>query len=545
VGAHGSTLYSCAAYAAEGILTCLVNKPVFASPYIQQLFHYRGGFTLHLPPGISRSQQEHDLLISAIIGKIAQRGIPAPCSLNVERYVLQEAEKSGILKYKENNNVQFQFIISFADQQLIDCIVACLFPELLISDQEVCNLFDCYRRICTTTEYDFFRWILDKLPEQRLGLFIIPQRLFHGLGVKEHFNQRVDFVIEIPYSRKEGWLKIAIELDDASHSGSQQYFDALRNEALRKAGWKKDQIFRFRLDEQYTWDEKAEKIAALLGEAIPGHILAAAQAIRSRNTSQRDAIENLILLPVAEAQLSAVIGHLADQNQFRPITIGNPQHLDLSVVIKEIQTLLNSLTSLHQRDSVDLVLVNDCKSEPDILYYGYPSADAWDAIRDKKSVVITPSVVFSDYIEPFIKARPRAIECSSSERRSVIRSSIEYLLQNIFRKKAFRPGQVEIIERALALTPVIGVLPTAAGKSLCYQLSSFLQPGFTLVVDPLTSLMMDQKQNLFALGIHRCEALMGRVTGGWQYRKKHTKRWTTANSSSYLRPLNVFKLVNF
>jgi len=233
------TLYSCAAYAAEGILTCLVNKPVFASPYIQQLFHYRGGFTLHLPPGMSRSQQEHDLLISAIIGKIAQRGIPAPCSLNIERYVLQEAEKGGILKYKENNNVQFQFIISFADQQLIDCIVACLFPELLISDQEVCNLFDCYRRICTTTEYDFFRWILDKLPEQRLGLFIIPQRLFHGLGVKEHFNQRVDFVIEIPYSRKEGWLKIAIELDDASHSGSQQYFDALRNEALRKAGWKR------------------------------------------------------------------------------------------------------------------------------------------------------------------------------------------------------------------------------------------------------------------------------------------------------------------
>lgn len=512
--------YSCAAYAAEGILTCLVETPVFASPYIQQLFHYRGGFALYSPPGISRSLDEHNSLIGAIIGKIAQRGIPAPSSLNVERYVLQNAESMGILKYKEHNKVQFQFIVSLDDQLLKDSIIACLFPELLLSDQEVRDLFDCYHRLCTPIEHDFFSWFLDKLPERRLGLFVLPQRLFHGLGVKGHPHQRVDFVIEIPYSTKEGWLKIAIEVDDASHSGSQQHFDALRDESLRKAGWKKEQIFRFRLDERDSWDEKAERIVTLLEEAIPHEILAAAHALRSRDPSQRDAIQNLIVLPVAEAQLTAVIARLVDQNRPHSITIGNPQHLDLSAVIREIQTLLNSLTLLHQLDTVDLVLTNDCESEPDILYYGYPSADAWDAIRNKKSTVITPCAVVLDYIEPFIKARPRAIECSSPERRSAVYSSIEYLLQNIFRKEAFRPGQVEIIERALAFTPVIGLLPTAAGKSLCYQLSSFLQPGFTLVVDPLTSLMMDQKQNLIALGIHRCEALMGRVTGGWQYRKK-------------------------
>ena len=57
--------------------------------------------------------------------------------------------------------------------------------------------------------------------------------------------------------------------------------------------------------------------------------------------------------------------------------------------------------------------------------------------------------------------------------------------------------------RSLAQKPVIGLLPTGAGKSLCYQLSALLQPGVTLVVDPLRSLMFDQAENLKTNGIDR------------------------------------------
>ncbi len=76
-----------------------------------------------------------------------------------------------------------------------------------------------------------------------------------------------------------------------------------------------------------------------------------------------------------------------------------------------------------------------------------------------------------------------------------------YFLQNIFRKVEFREGQVDILRRTLALRNVIALLPTGAGKSLTYQLSALLQPGITLVVDPLKSLMRDQDDNLRALGI--------------------------------------------
>ena len=76
------------------------------------------------------------------------------------------------------------------------------------------------------------------------------------------------------------------------------------------------------------------------------------------------------------------------------------------------------------------------------------------------------------------------------------REPLRFFLQNIFRKKDFREGQFEILTRSLAQKPVIGLLPTGAGKSLCYQLSALLQPGVTLVIDPLRSLMFDQAENL-------------------------------------------------
>jgi ATP-dependent DNA helicase RecQ len=78
---------------------------------------------------------------------------------------------------------------------------------------------------------------------------------------------------------------------------------------------------------------------------------------------------------------------------------------------------------------------------------------------------------------------------------------LTFFLQWIFRKRKFREGQLEILMRSLALQDVIGLLPTSGGKSLCYQLSALLQPGTTLVIDPIISLMADQTENLRRLEI--------------------------------------------
>ena len=82
---------------------------------------------------------------------------------------------------------------------------------------------------------------------------------------------------------------------------------------------------------------------------------------------------------------------------------------------------------------------------------------------------------------------------------------LRFFLNNVFRKKDFREKQFEILKRALALEPVIGLLPTGAGKSLCYQLAALLQPGMTVIIDPIISLMIDQADNLsdkFAIDWH-------------------------------------------
>lgn len=84
------------------------------------------------------------------------------------------------------------------------------------------------------------------------------------------------------------------------------------------------------------------------------------------------------------------------------------------------------------------------------------------------------------------------------------RRALEYFLRNLFRKESFREGQLPIIDRALRGESVIGLLPTGGGKSLTYQLAALLQPGVTLVVDPLRSLMKDQYDGLMRMRIDTC-----------------------------------------
>lgn len=90
-------------------------------------------------------------------------------------------------------------------------------------------------------------------------------------------------------------------------------------------------------------------------------------------------------------------------------------------------------------------------------------------------------------------------------------AALHHLLRNVFRKYAFREGQLDIITRALSLRPVLGLLHTGAGKSLCYQLAAFLQPGTSIVVMPLRSLILDQVENMEACGFHRVAAVLGGV----------------------------------
>ncbi len=70
-----------------------------------------------------------------------------------------------------------------------------------------------------------------------------------------------------------------------------------------------------------------------------------------------------------------------------------------------------------------------------------------------------------------------------------------------FGLSTFRGGQLEVVTAALSGRDVLAVMPTGAGKSLCYQLPALAGPGLTVVVSPLLALMKDQVAGLHARGI--------------------------------------------
>lgn len=87
------------------------------------------------------------------------------------------------------------------------------------------------------------------------------------------------------------------------------------------------------------------------------------------------------------------------------------------------------------------------------------------------------------------------------QNRSILPPDARSILKKVFGYDSFRPGQEEIVQRLLAGQDVLAVMPTGAGKSVCYQVPALALPGITIVVSPLVSLMKDQVGALVQAGV--------------------------------------------
>ena len=184
--------------------------------------------------------------------------------------------------------------------------------------------------------------------------------------------------------------------------------------------------------------------------------------------------------------------------------------MNLQPVLKCIDECLTNLERLYGLPHFGRPELVALETDADVDYFLLPSAQAWEQLRLGTKTVLAPTVAFSEFEDALLEgALPRPISEKLVKNRQELESTLVYFLQQLFRKERFWEGQLAILRQALQHKPVVGLLPTAAGKSLCYQIASLLQPGLTIVIQPLRSLMWDQQDNLDAIGVHRSTAIMG------------------------------------
>lgn len=164
-----------------------------------------------------------------------------------------------------------------------------------------------------------------------------------------------------------------------------------------------------------------------------------------------------------------------------------------------VSTKKNAL-SKKKYDAVIDVSIDQPYNAKDVSFSDFKASnDCYFIVRSSERVYADRILYTTERIsyKPLVERNSQGVYNRIEENCSKLR----YFLNLIFRKEDFRPGQLPILNRALQLKSVIGLLPTGGGKSLTYQLAAMLQPAVTLVVDPLKGLMKDQYDGLLNTGI--------------------------------------------
>jgi len=119
---------------------------------------------------------------------------------------------------------------------------------------------------------------------------------------------------------------------------------------------------------------------------------------------------------------------------------------------------------------------------------------------------------------------------------------LQHELKKWFGFESFKPGQQEIIESVLNNDDTLGILPTGSGKSLCYQLPTYIRQQPTLIISPLISLMDDQVMQLKLHGEHHVCCIH---SGMDESEKQQNIRALTTSRFIYLSPEFILQPQNF
>ncbi len=348
---------------------------------------------------------------------------------------------------------------------------------------------------------------------------------------------KVDFSFEAPYFKevkkttvyqKEKELKersvVIIEVDGKKYHNN--LIDDIRDYETAKFGHTTQRI---------TEDNTRKDTVNLIETLSQTDYFKIIESLIQKDYEEIKKLQTYVLAPVAIARLQKVINQflivkceeLRANNKTeirvaileRDIPCGHLAVEDLNLLYTNLVGLENKQTSIPKIEATIFASANIVAVEYDLIIdistlwrTGIFQADS--DLQGLTNAIIIRSSHFTEYdcrneiyCSNKIEYRDLTTETGNEQHKEILEAIpyIEYFLKNIFHKEKFRKGQLPILNRALKNETVIGLLPTGGGKSLTYQLAALLQPGITIIIDPIRSLMVDQYEGLLNIGIDKCD----------------------------------------
>lgn len=309
-------------------------------------------------------------------------------------------------------------------------------------------------------------------------------------GATDFLEQRVDFFLEA--------AKLVIEIDGGQHIRSAT-LDRKRDELFQA-----NNIATVRITTSDLRNKTANFLIAI--KAIEKRLAEFSESLSLYSKKQYTAKEiNSKLIPTAALRWQILLVSLLENG-----TISlTDKTWNFNILNSDVTEFANSASkdfllwvlNLHKLSNKKFVEPTTNITKSKSFQNGFLNIDFCLLKRwtDENKNAATTIFVRTDYLQSknyFQVSGGKPINYDLKE--GTHQTALEFFLQNIFDKKSFREGQLSIICNALNRKHTIGLLPTGAGKSICYQLSSILQPGVSFIISPLKSLMFDQKENLDA-----------------------------------------------
>lgn len=306
----------------------------------------------------------------------------------------------------------------------------------------------------------------------------------------------------------------AIEIDGTQHSyGEQQVKDITRDELFKRNGI---QLIRITTSELTNESIVKNKLAGIEKTRL--------DFIKTKLSQMDTAYCSAIRLQLLLLYLYATEKIELSTNKLNLYVFAdfNTSTNTIQAILDDFYMWLKNIAALqHITITKPVINLTICKSEQELIHskalkvdisltkvYSAPKESDVYYIRNdyfpfskQDDIVQNTNAISNAYESPIVKRNYYRVACASIAYDVSIeehKNNLLYLLRNISNGsyKDFRANQLQIITTALNCRSVIGLLPTGAGKSLCYQITALLIPSMTIVVEPLKLLMLDQYEHL-------------------------------------------------